>query len=273
MRSTATGSGHGLLIGIQKGGTGKTTISVNLSMALASLGYRVRLVDADDQGDAARHVGSMRGPESDLGEFLKERSSVAECDVTDPAWPSGFRFVRVGRTFDCDTYWQAKRRSRYTVVESSVQAVAQFRRLFEDVDVCLVDSNPDFPWITRVAYWACDTILMPVLPDEPSFGAMERTMERLEDLRFRNEAGIPACPNTRVVVNDVDPRNRQPRLFNEAFEASPFAGFRFKQEIGHRTELPQSWEKHRPVLIEKPRGRARAEFDELAREVASDLSL
>ncbi|MEN6349071.1 MAG: ParA family protein, partial [Syntrophomonas sp.] len=36
-----------------KGGTGKTSISVNLAAALANYGYRVLLIDLDSQASAA----------------------------------------------------------------------------------------------------------------------------------------------------------------------------------------------------------------------------
>lgn len=43
-----------VLLGSNKGGSGKTTVSCNLAVALAMQGSEVCLVDADRQGSAAR---------------------------------------------------------------------------------------------------------------------------------------------------------------------------------------------------------------------------
>lgn len=45
-----------------KGGTGKTTLAVHTAAALAEVGARVVLIDADMQGSATKHLGIPPGP-------------------------------------------------------------------------------------------------------------------------------------------------------------------------------------------------------------------
>ena len=58
-----------ICIANQKGGVGKTTTSVNLSSALATIGKRVLLVDMDPQGNASSGLGIKRYDSQDANSY------------------------------------------------------------------------------------------------------------------------------------------------------------------------------------------------------------
>ena len=55
------GVAHVVAVGSGKGGVGKTTVAVNLAVALAKLGYRVGLIDADIYGPNVPMMMGQRG--------------------------------------------------------------------------------------------------------------------------------------------------------------------------------------------------------------------
>jgi len=63
----------------QKGGTGKTTTTINLAAALASLGKKILIVDMDPQGNASSGVGINKNEvKESLYDVLIHRISVSQ---------------------------------------------------------------------------------------------------------------------------------------------------------------------------------------------------
>ncbi|HEU4636926.1 MAG TPA: Mrp/NBP35 family ATP-binding protein [Edaphobacter sp.] len=79
------GVAHVVAVGSGKGGVGKTTVAVNLSIALAKLGYKVGLIDADIYGpNVPTMLGATRQPNI-IGENRIE-----------PLLAHGVKFISIG---------------------------------------------------------------------------------------------------------------------------------------------------------------------------------
>ncbi len=79
------GIGAVVAVGSGKGGVGKTTVSVNLAIALAKLGHRVGLIDADIYGpNVPTMMGKNRPP------------SVTDGQMMQPLESFGVKFISVG---------------------------------------------------------------------------------------------------------------------------------------------------------------------------------
>jgi chromosome partitioning protein len=72
----ATSDGHVIAVASPKGGSGKTTVSLNLSLALARRGHRVILVDGDVNGDVLSALDACGTAEAGVFDVLAGRASV-----------------------------------------------------------------------------------------------------------------------------------------------------------------------------------------------------
>lgn len=79
------GVAHVVAVGSGKGGVGKTTVAVNLSVALAKLGYKVGLIDADIYGP---NVPTMLGA-------TRQPNVVGENRI-EPVQAHGVKFISIG---------------------------------------------------------------------------------------------------------------------------------------------------------------------------------
>jgi len=79
------GIAHVIAVGSGKGGVGKTTVSVNLAISLAKLGYRVGLIDADIYGpNVPTMLGSTRQP------------NIVNENQMEPVQAHGVKFISIG---------------------------------------------------------------------------------------------------------------------------------------------------------------------------------
>ncbi|NJK40283.1 MAG: Mrp/NBP35 family ATP-binding protein [Acaryochloridaceae cyanobacterium SU_2_1] len=94
-RTSVPGVKNIIAVSSGKGGVGKTTVAVNIAVALAQAGASVGMIDADIYGP---NVPTMLGIEQAVVEVRKE----AQGDVMEPAIGQGVKLVSMGFLIDPD---------------------------------------------------------------------------------------------------------------------------------------------------------------------------
>lgn len=145
-----------ICIANQKGGVGKTTTSVNLSAALASLGKRVLILDMDPQGNASSGLGIKKheSQENNIYHVLIGEKSLAET-VQKTSNPNLFIVTAnpdlVGAEIELVDIPQREYKLK--------QAIAT---LSDHFDYVIIDCPPSLGLITLNALTAANSFLVPL---------------------------------------------------------------------------------------------------------------
>jgi len=120
------GVAHVVAVGSGKGGVGKTTVSVNLAVALAKLGYKVGLIDADIYGpNVPMMLGATRQPNI-VGENRIE-----------PVPAHGVKFISVGLVSPGDKPMVMRGPMLHQIIRQFLQQVQ-----WGELDFLIVDLPP-----------------------------------------------------------------------------------------------------------------------------------
>lgn len=115
-----------LAVGSGKGGVGKTTLAVNLAIALSRLGHRVGLVDAD-----------IYGPNVPLMLGATGQPRVIEGNRIEPLAAHGIRMISVGSISPGDKPLVMRGPMLHQIIRQFLQQVA-----WDELDYLLVDLPP-----------------------------------------------------------------------------------------------------------------------------------
>lgn len=155
-----------ICINNQKGGSLKTSTSVNMADWLAMMGYKVLLVDLDPQGTASTYHGYHYGvnvtdADTPAPFFLGEETDLGYA-IRDTSWPSldiipgGLGMQRVEA--ELDRLHKADRLDfpPHLMLSGGLQDIA------DDYDIIIIDGPPNLGEITINMICAADAIICPV---------------------------------------------------------------------------------------------------------------
>ncbi len=154
----------------QKGGVGKTTTVVNLSVALASKGQKVLVIDMDPQANATSGLGVEQNREPMIYDVLTGSDSIDAIVASESGvdvLPSGGDLAGIEMEITAQKDWQF----------SLKRALEPVR---ENYDYIILDSPPSLGVLSLMSLTASDGILIPVQCEYYALEGVTQLMKTIE---------------------------------------------------------------------------------------------
>jgi chromosome partitioning protein len=238
----------------QKGGSGKTTTSVNLAAALGEKGRRVLLIDLDPQHSATAWLGIRDAGQGVYGLFAENDSlpgmvlqtAVAGVDlVPSSPWLVGLEKVLAGEV------------GAETILKRSLESLPG------RWDYIMMDCPPTLGVLTVNALAAAQELLVPVEAHVMALGGLAHLLHTVEVVKDRlnpqlRVSGILACR--------VDMRTRHAREVVEQLRARS-GNLVYRTVIRENIRLAECPSFGQPIIQYDPKSAGAADYRALAAEI------
>lgn len=251
---------HVIAISNRKGGTGKTTVSVNLSIELARCGCRVLLVDMDSQGHCAAGFGiEVQKGEPTAHDIFVDPAATLANTVRDTAFPN-LAIAPADQLFEHGSGLRDDWRLARALAEPAI--AGQF-------DVVVVDTPPSLDNLLLNALTAAGWVLIPYIPHQLSLDGIKQLMRtlfkvmsssnpELKILGFLPMAAAEHIRQHRIITGEV---SRQ------------FGSLRVLPGIRSDIRIAESFGVGKPVRHYAPKSRGAQDFSQLAAHLIPLLGL
>jgi len=189
---------------LQKGGTGKTSISVSVAVEMARQGKKVVYIDCDPQGNSSSWL--LDDFDNELADILYGKVPVLEC-----VYASGTENLFVIPTFGVGgTLKQFSLTEHYPFIFKN-QILPELAKHF---DYCIFDTSPAFNEFEKSIFIASDEVVPVLKLDEFSKDGWEIFTENLRPVEA--QYGVKPVFKT-IVLNQQDKRIKTQSAYLSAF--------------------------------------------------------
>jgi chromosome partitioning protein len=234
-----------------KGGSAKTTTTVNLAAALGEMGHRVVVIDMDPQGSASSWLG-VDGATEGVAEAIYGRARLAEL-LYETTAPSVVLVPASPSIVVSDP------KQEIQIALGLMRAVEELPKLW---DVLLVDCPPTLGYLAIAPLTVCQEALVPVEARVLAVAGLTSLVETLARVRRRLNptlrlAGVVACrvnrtTHARAIIERLEER------FPDSFMAT---------KIRENVRLAEAPSFQLPITLFAPNSTGADDYRALAREL------
>jgi chromosome partitioning protein len=248
----------------QKGGVGKTAITLNLSAALAELGYRVLLIDLDPQGHLteACSLPETTDPATLANALLMDSGVLTAEHVAALITPWRERVDVITTNLDAFTLERQLYRARGA--EYRFLRVVELLAATDRYDVCLIDCPPSLGVLTDNALVGANGLLIPVQAEDSTMRALRLLLEQVTAVKreLRTEIDILG-----MIVNLYD--RRRGHVVTSTLETLREMPLEILAVISDRAAIREAWRAGLPVIDHAPESDSAQAFRDLAKQLVA----
>ena len=243
----------------QKGGCGKTTVSINLASALAEAGQRVLLVDMDPQSHCAVGLAVPEEQiEQSIYDVLISRSRNEPIKLTEILWQISDRLELAPASIDLSAFEQ----QMVGIPERESCLKEALEDMKDSYDYTIIDCPPAVGLLTFNALRTASVVIVPVETGYFALHGLSRQLETLSILSRRCEQQV----NVKVLASMYDIRTKMAREILADLR-SRFGDKMLNTIICFNTKIKEASSFGQPIGEFDPASKGRRDFRSLAEEL------